>query len=361
MAAPPRRSPSASTWPPSPRGSSSTSTISSRRSGIRPDRGGSVEPDLPRPRRRAPRRRASPSADGRDPSLGARHGPRVPDPERPSRPRRCRCPGRWRCARTPRSGGGVLRDGVRRRPRRQQPRCGREADAVGAPRDGRVDDADAGPPAEHGPPTRADCRTLRRPGSYASRQLRPLAAPMEASRTRDAPLVEDVAGGSRRTPRGARETIVRSDFHLLNAIVGADRRPSPSPSGSGLCCVEIRSPDRADDRVLEQAGGAHQPPTNGSFASRLPTSPASRHTRSRGRVRPGVRPRPGGASVLGVLRTGRSGSSWKASTAGGSVASASAPIPATSAPRRQARRACRPGCRGSVERPKRIRSSRTGR
>jgi aminoglycoside phosphotransferase (APT) family kinase protein len=65
--------------------------------------------------------------------------------------------------------------------------------------------------------------TMRRPGSYGSRQLRRWRRQWEASKTRNLPLVD--ALGDRleaNVPEEAEVTLVHGDFHLLNAIVGAD-------------------------------------------------------------------------------------------------------------------------------------------
>jgi aminoglycoside phosphotransferase (APT) family kinase protein len=64
---------------------------------------------------------------------------------------------------------------------------------------------------------------LRRPGSYASRQLRRWRGQWEASRTHDAPLIDDVADRLEASlPDQHEETVVHGDFHLLNTIVGPD-------------------------------------------------------------------------------------------------------------------------------------------
>jgi aminoglycoside phosphotransferase (APT) family kinase protein len=64
---------------------------------------------------------------------------------------------------------------------------------------------------------------LRRPGSYASRQLRRWRRQWEASRTRELPLVDRVADRLEASvPEETEETIVHGDYHLLNTIVGPD-------------------------------------------------------------------------------------------------------------------------------------------
>jgi aminoglycoside phosphotransferase (APT) family kinase protein len=66
---------------------------------------------------------------------------------------------------------------------------------------------------------------LRRPGGYASRQLRRWRRQWEASRTHDAPLIDDVADRlEANLPPEREETVVHGDFHLLNTIVGPDGR-----------------------------------------------------------------------------------------------------------------------------------------
>jgi aminoglycoside phosphotransferase (APT) family kinase protein len=64
---------------------------------------------------------------------------------------------------------------------------------------------------------------LRRPGSYASRQLRRWRRQWEASRTRDLPLVDALAERlDAKLPEETDVTVVHGDFHLLNVIVGPD-------------------------------------------------------------------------------------------------------------------------------------------
>jgi aminoglycoside phosphotransferase (APT) family kinase protein len=64
---------------------------------------------------------------------------------------------------------------------------------------------------------------MRRPGSYASRQLRRWRRQWEASRTRELPLVERVADRLEASvPEETEVTIVHGDYHLLNTIVGPD-------------------------------------------------------------------------------------------------------------------------------------------
>jgi aminoglycoside phosphotransferase (APT) family kinase protein len=64
---------------------------------------------------------------------------------------------------------------------------------------------------------------LRRPGSYASRQLRRWRRQWEASRTRDLPLVDALAERlEAKLPEETDITVVHGDFHLLNVIVGPD-------------------------------------------------------------------------------------------------------------------------------------------
>jgi aminoglycoside phosphotransferase (APT) family kinase protein len=64
---------------------------------------------------------------------------------------------------------------------------------------------------------------MRRPGSYASRQLRRWRRQWEASKTRDIPLVGALAGRlEANLPDETDATLVHGDFHLLNVIVGPD-------------------------------------------------------------------------------------------------------------------------------------------
>jgi aminoglycoside phosphotransferase (APT) family kinase protein len=64
---------------------------------------------------------------------------------------------------------------------------------------------------------------MRRPGSYASRQLRRWRRQWEASKTRDIPLVDALAGRLEgNLPDETDATLVHGDFHLLNVIVGPD-------------------------------------------------------------------------------------------------------------------------------------------
>ncbi len=64
---------------------------------------------------------------------------------------------------------------------------------------------------------------MRRPGSYASRQLRRWRRQWEASRTRDLPLVEALADRlEAKMPEEIDVTVVHGDFHLLNVILGPD-------------------------------------------------------------------------------------------------------------------------------------------
>jgi aminoglycoside phosphotransferase (APT) family kinase protein len=64
---------------------------------------------------------------------------------------------------------------------------------------------------------------MRRPGSYASRQLRRWRRQWEASRTREVPLIELVADRLEASvPEETETTIVHGDYHLLNTIVGPD-------------------------------------------------------------------------------------------------------------------------------------------
>ena len=64
---------------------------------------------------------------------------------------------------------------------------------------------------------------MRRPGSYASRQLRRWRRQWEASRTRDLPLIDDVAERlEANVPDETETTVVHGDYHLLNAIVDTD-------------------------------------------------------------------------------------------------------------------------------------------
>lgn len=63
---------------------------------------------------------------------------------------------------------------------------------------------------------------VRRPGSYCSRQLRRWRRQWDASRTRDLPLVDELADRLEATmPEETEVTVVHGDFHLLNAIVDA--------------------------------------------------------------------------------------------------------------------------------------------
>jgi aminoglycoside phosphotransferase (APT) family kinase protein len=64
---------------------------------------------------------------------------------------------------------------------------------------------------------------MRRPGSYASRQLRRWRRQWEASRTRDLPVVDRVADRLEASvPEETEVTIVHGDYHLLNTIVGPE-------------------------------------------------------------------------------------------------------------------------------------------
>jgi aminoglycoside phosphotransferase (APT) family kinase protein len=64
---------------------------------------------------------------------------------------------------------------------------------------------------------------LRRPGSYATRQLRTWRRQWEASRTRELPLVDRLADRLEAgIPEEAASTVVHGDYHLLNAILGPD-------------------------------------------------------------------------------------------------------------------------------------------
>jgi aminoglycoside phosphotransferase (APT) family kinase protein len=64
---------------------------------------------------------------------------------------------------------------------------------------------------------------LRRPGSYASRQLRRWRRQWDASKTRDLPLVDALADRlEANVPEETDVTIVHGDYHLLNTIVGPD-------------------------------------------------------------------------------------------------------------------------------------------
>ncbi len=64
---------------------------------------------------------------------------------------------------------------------------------------------------------------MRRPGSYASRQLRRWRRQWEASRTRELPLVDRVADRLEASvPEETEVTVVHGDYHLLNTIVGPD-------------------------------------------------------------------------------------------------------------------------------------------
>jgi aminoglycoside phosphotransferase (APT) family kinase protein len=64
---------------------------------------------------------------------------------------------------------------------------------------------------------------LRRPGSYVSRQLRRWRRQWGASRTREAPLIDEVADRlETNAPEQREEAVVHGDYHLLNTIVGAD-------------------------------------------------------------------------------------------------------------------------------------------
>ncbi len=66
---------------------------------------------------------------------------------------------------------------------------------------------------------------MRRPGSYASRQLRRWRRQWEASRTRDVPLVDRLVERlEAAAPEETEVTVVHGDYHLLNTIVGADGR-----------------------------------------------------------------------------------------------------------------------------------------
>jgi aminoglycoside phosphotransferase (APT) family kinase protein len=64
---------------------------------------------------------------------------------------------------------------------------------------------------------------LRRPGSYASRQLRRWRRQWEASRTRERPLVDRLADRlEAHLPEETEATVVHGDFHPLNTIVGPE-------------------------------------------------------------------------------------------------------------------------------------------
>ena len=64
---------------------------------------------------------------------------------------------------------------------------------------------------------------MRRPGSYASRQLRRWRRQWKASRTRDLPVVDRVADRLEASvPEETEVTIVHGDYHLLNTIVGPE-------------------------------------------------------------------------------------------------------------------------------------------
>jgi aminoglycoside phosphotransferase (APT) family kinase protein len=64
---------------------------------------------------------------------------------------------------------------------------------------------------------------LRRPGSYADRQLRRWRRQWDASKTRELPLVDELADRlAAGAPEEAEVTVVHGDFHPLNVIVGAD-------------------------------------------------------------------------------------------------------------------------------------------
>ncbi len=66
---------------------------------------------------------------------------------------------------------------------------------------------------------------LRRPGGYGARQLRRWRRQWEASKTRDLPLVDEVADRLEANVPEEREVrVVHGDFHLLNTIVGDDGR-----------------------------------------------------------------------------------------------------------------------------------------
>jgi len=64
---------------------------------------------------------------------------------------------------------------------------------------------------------------MRRPGSYASRQLRRWRRQWEASKTRELPVVDALAERLEANPPEETEvTVVHGDFHPLNVIVGPD-------------------------------------------------------------------------------------------------------------------------------------------
>ena len=64
---------------------------------------------------------------------------------------------------------------------------------------------------------------LSRPGSYADRQLRRWRRQWDASKTRDLPLVDDLADRlAANAPEESGSTVVHGDSHPLNVIVGPD-------------------------------------------------------------------------------------------------------------------------------------------
>jgi aminoglycoside phosphotransferase (APT) family kinase protein len=64
---------------------------------------------------------------------------------------------------------------------------------------------------------------MRRPGSYCSRQLRRWRKQWESSRTRELPLVDQLADRlEANMPEETDSTLVHGDYHLFNAILGED-------------------------------------------------------------------------------------------------------------------------------------------
>ena len=175
---------------------------------------------------------------------------------------------------------------------------------------------------------------MRRPGSYASRQLRRWRRQWKASRTRDLPVVDRVADRLEASvPEETEVTIVHGDYHLLNTIVGPEGEVRAVVDWE-LCTVGDPLADLGLTMAYWRELG--QPAAEARHLFREPITQLDgffERREPRVRVRARQRPRLSRLCRSGFrLHTGRSRSSPRASTGAGSTIRRAARSRSTSAP-----------------------------
>ena len=162
---------------------------------------------------------------------------------------------------------------------------------------------------------------LRRPESLAERQLRRWTRQWHASKTRELPLIDELAElFAERLPDEREQTLVHGDYHLGNALVAQDGERAGDPRLGALHGRRPAGRRRPDGRLLDGDGsGRHgEDALFPEPVTALPGFPDARRSSRTPTCGPrGATPLPSASGSRS--RTGRSRSSSRASTDAGST------------------------------------------